>query len=65
MLQKREQMIAKTSLHHSSNFNNNNSGEFGAAWSWHKIHLNCHYYNLPTITAISWPPPWISHLFSP
>ena len=24
-------------------FNNNNSGEFGAAWSWHKIHLNCRY----------------------
>ena len=24
-------------------FNNDNSGEFGAAWSWHKIHLNCHY----------------------
>ena len=25
------------------NFNNNNSGEFGAAWSWQKIHLNCCY----------------------
>ena len=25
------------------NFNDNNSGEFGAAWSWHKIHLNCCY----------------------
>ena len=25
------------------NFNNDNSGEFGAAWSWHKFHLNCRY----------------------
>ena len=22
-------------------FNSDNSGEFGATWSWHKIHLNC------------------------
>ena len=27
------------------NFNNENSGEFGAAWSWQKIHLNCRYLN--------------------
>ena len=25
------------------NFNNNNSGEFGAKTKWHKIHLNCRY----------------------
>ena len=25
------------------NFNNDNSGEFCAAWSWHQIHLKCRY----------------------
>jgi len=29
-----------------------------------KIHLKSLLEFLPTITAISWPPPWISHLFS-
>ena len=24
-------------------FNNDNSGEFCATWSWHQIHLNCRY----------------------
>ena len=24
-------------------FNNDDSGKFGAAWSSHKIHLNCRY----------------------
>jgi len=30
---------------------------------WHQIYLNC-CGHLPTITAISWSPPWISYFFT-
>ena len=37
------------------------------SWAKQQTHRNCHFYNnfchQPTITAISWPQPWISQLF--
>ena len=53
------------------NFNNDNSGEIvllppSFTRIRHQIHLNVFIKNFtkPTITAISWLPPWISFFFS-